>query len=66
VDFEHELELLVRGLVEHGVEGESGVVDNNVDLAKSPVCTVSQRNYWLVSCWTAVTFRGNQQLKYRT
>lgn len=34
VDVEHHLELLVGGLVEHTVKGVSGVVDNDVDLAK--------------------------------
>lgn len=31
---EHHLELLVGGLVKHAVKGVSGVVDNDVDLAK--------------------------------
>ena len=34
MDIQHHLELLVGGLVEHTVKGISGVVDNNVDLAK--------------------------------
>jgi len=37
VDLEHELVLLVGGLVEHAVEGESGVVDNDVNLSKGPI-----------------------------
>ena len=37
MDLKHELELLVGGLVEHAVEGESGVVDNDVDLSESPI-----------------------------
>jgi len=37
VDIQHQLELLVGGLVEHAIKGISCVVDNDVDLAKSPV-----------------------------
>lgn len=37
VDLEHQLELLVGGLVKHGVKREAGIVDNDIDLAESPV-----------------------------
>ena len=37
MDLEHELVLLVGGLVKHTVKSESGVVDNDVDLAESPI-----------------------------
>jgi hypothetical protein len=37
VDSEHKVPLLIRDLVEHTVVGETGVVDNVVDLAKGPI-----------------------------
>jgi hypothetical protein len=46
VDLEHELELLVSGLVEHAIEGESGVVDDDVDLSESPKVIFVDRSNW--------------------
>ena len=36
VNIQHQLELLVCGLVKHAIKGITGIVDDDVDLAKSP------------------------------
>lgn len=42
VDVQHQLELLVVGLVEHGIEGVSCIVDNDVDLSESPTNDIAR------------------------
>ena len=36
MDIQHQLELLVSGLVQHSIEGVSGIVDDDIDFAKGP------------------------------
>lgn len=44
VNLEHHLELLVSGLVKHGVKRVTGIVDNDVDLAESPTFRIGRRD----------------------
>lgn len=46
MDLKHELELLVSGLVKHAIEGESGVVDNDVNLSEGPIKFFDDRSNW--------------------